>query len=150
MVIRYLFSLFIGALVATLIGVGISAFYPGPVQPQAPTEISAPAPDKTADMSAEKAFEHAQKDYEKAQQHYSLNVAAIALGLSVILVILSLTVLGSAGVITDGLLTGGLITLVYAVIRGAGSQNQRFLFLVTLVGLGLAVTVGIRKFSHQK
>ena len=150
MIIRYLFSLFIGALFATLIGVGISAFYPGPAQPQPPAAVTTPASDKSPDLAAERAFEQAQKDYDKAQQHYSLNVASVALALSVITVVLCLTLLARYGVITDGLLTGGLITLVYAVIRGSGSHNQRFLFLVTLVSLGLALAVGIRKFTQTK
>lgn len=148
MIVRYLFALFIGALLATLVGVGISAFYPGPTPPQPPVSITSPT-DKQPDFAAEQEFQNVQQKYEKAQQHHNLYVAAIALSISVIIVLLSLTLLGGYGVITDGLLTGGLITLVYAVARGAGSNNQRFLFVVTLVGMAMAVTVGMRKFLQK-
>jgi len=39
MVLRFVYIVFIGVLLATLVGVGIAAFYPGPKAPEPPLSI---------------------------------------------------------------------------------------------------------------
>ena len=48
--------------------------------------------------------------------------------------------------IADGLLLGGVLTLLYSVIRGFGTEDNMFRFVVVSVGFAISLFLGYVKF----
>ncbi len=154
MLIKYIYILFTGILLAVFIGVGIAAFYKAPVYPEYPAELKYQEPAKTGETEAayprtlekQKQYDELTVRHQKDNETYNRNVSIIATIASIIMVVLSLSLFRHVQVITDGLLLGGVLTLGYAVIRGFGSNDDMFRFFVVSVGLLVSLTLGYVKF----
>jgi uncharacterized membrane protein len=70
----------------------------------------------------------------------------IAVAAAVLLLVLSLTILLNTAIVTDGFLLGGLLTLLYAIIRGFESDNSMYRFALVTVGLAIVMVLGYFKF----
>ncbi len=70
----------------------------------------------------------------------------IAVIAAVILVTTSLTLFKKILLIADGILLGGVLTLLYGTVRGFSAENLKFLFLVVSVGLTVSLVLGYLKF----
>lgn len=156
MSLRIIYSLFIGLLWATLIGVGIAAFYPGPKAPEYPAELSvaretpAPGGDGAALIEAQRSYDVEQKLYRRASERYSHDVSIAALVAAIASLVVSLTLFRRISLIADGLLLGGLFTLIYGIFRAFGDGDQVFRFIVISVGFVIAVTLGYLKFVRPE
>lgn len=152
MLIRYVYIVFVGILLAAFVGVGIAAFYKGPKYPETPIELRFPATkinESTASaeyIQKQLEFDKKSEEYQKQNADYSRNVSIIALVASVVMMVLSLTLFKQILVIADGLLLGGVITLGYSVVRGFGSNDDMVRFLVVSASLVVALTLGYIKF----
>lgn len=154
MLIKYVYVVFMGVLLATFIGVGISTFYKGPKSPDYPNELNyqtKPTETQESSMSAknialQKDYDAQMKSYNKANEIYNRNVSIIATIASIIMLTLSLTFFKKILIIADGLLLGGVITLAYAVVRGFFSNDDIFRFAVVSVGLIITLVLGYLKF----
>lgn len=149
MVIRYMYSLFLGALLAVFIGVGIAAFYMAPKSPEYPIMTAPIHPDgaqSTEDIKEQRAYEVQSRDFQKENEQYSKNVSIIAIAAAVLLVVISLLFIEKILILSDGILLGGIFTLVYAIMRGFGNSDEMFRFFVVSVGLLVALFVGYWKF----
>ena len=152
MIIRIIYMLFIGVFLAIFVGVGISAFYSGPKFPDMPPVLKYCSVDlkdtkQSEDFSKQaNAFDLAEKKYQTDLQTYNRNVSSIAVIAAVILVILSLTLLRRMLVISDGILLGGVLTLIYSTIRGFSTEDTRFSFIVVSIGLIVSLVLGYLKF----
>lgn len=154
MVLKFLYSVFIGVLFATLVGVGIAAFYPQPKYPEYPVRLSYPKeptlqtePERQEQIKLQEAYEKESKAFEKKNQEYSRNVSIIAIIFAIVALVVSLTLFKTLLLIADGLLLGGLLTLIYSIIRGFETQDNMFRFVVVAIGFIVAVTVGYLKFA---
>lgn len=157
MILKNIYTIFIGLLLAVLVGVGIDAFY---IRPKAPeynnefyikSEVMAPSEEeiqKEKEMSLK--YQKEYKEYQKVLGVYNRNVSVITSLFSVILLVISLTWLKKLELLSDGLLLGGLLTQGYSVILGFQSQNSQFRFLVVLVCLIISLIVGYIKFIKKK
>lgn len=154
MVVKYLYALFIGLLVATFVGVGIAAFYERPKMPEYTVyEKSSPMPAEQptpADLEKERKYQEEYKKYQEAERVYNRNAAIIAIVSALTLLIIGLTLLSKIAVINDGLLLGGLFTLIYGIGLSFGAGNQKFLFATVGVGLMVALIVGYLKFIRPR
>ncbi len=153
MPLKLLYTLLIGIFVAVFIGVGIAAFYPELKYPEPPNSIKYgySEPEKNEKMSEEtkaeiEKYEQEQKTFQINSQVYNRNVSILALIFSIILVIISLTLFKKIYLIADGLLLGGVLTLLYSVIRGFESDSNMFRFIVVSVGLVISLFLGYVKF----
>ncbi len=153
MLIRYVYIVFVGILLAAFVGVGIAAFYKGPIYPETPIGLRFPEavekPESTisaVQIKEQLAFDEKSKEYQKQNEEYNRNVSIIALISAVIMLVLSLTLFKQILVIADGLLLGGVLTLAYSVIRGFGSNDDMVRFLVVSASLLVALTLGYIKF----
>lgn len=149
MIIRYIYSFFLGALLALFIGVGIAAFYQSPKQPEYPimtAPIKADGTQSQIDLQKQREYELRSRDFQKQNETYSKNVSAIAIIAAVVLVVVSLLLFEKILILSDGILLGGIFTLVYAIIRGFGNHDEMFRFFVVSVGLLVALFVGYWKF----
>lgn len=152
MILRIIYTLFIGIFLSVFVGVGISAFYEGPKYPDMPSvlkycSVETKDVERYSDykIQAEK-FDKAEKGYMKQSQIYNRNVSAIAVVAAVILVVMSLTLLRKILLISDGILLGGVLTLLYGTIRGFNTEDTKFLFIVVSIGLTISLVLGYIKF----
>src|SRR3989344_7327822 len=148
MIIRIIYTILLGVFLAIFVGVGISAFYEGPGYPEMPAVLKYCSSEtsnikqysefkKQADT-----FDNAEKQYRSQEQKYSRNVSVIAIIAAIILVIASLTLLKKILLIADGILLGGVFTLIYSVIRGFEAEDTMFQFFVVSIGLIISLILG--------
>jgi hypothetical protein len=154
MLIKYVYIVFIGILLAAFVGVGIAAFYKGPKPPEYPVELQYPEIKENAYLATPSAqrvkLQQEQdsqfKEFRNLDEIYQRNVSIIALLAAVIMLVISLTLLKQIQVIADGLLLGGVITLGYSVVRGFGSNDDMVRFMVVTASLLVTIILGYIKF----
>jgi len=146
--IKVLYKLFLGLLVALFIGFGISVFYSAPKAPDYPTTLeNIGANGMTKVQEKENSdFNKREKAYQTDFAKYNRNVSAMVIAFSVIILILSLTVLLKIDIIGDGILLGGILTLFYGIIRAFMSESNKYQFSAVTVGLIVALVLGWWKF----
>jgi hypothetical protein len=153
MVLKLIYTLFLGIFLATFVGVGIAAFYNGPKHPEQPVLIKFCSQEITKDETklseftkqAEK-FDAEEKEYQVQEKLYNRNVSIIAVIAAIIIVVASLTLFKTILIIADGLLLGGVLTLLYSVIRGFGAEDSMYRFIVVSIGLTISLILGYVKF----
>lgn len=145
-VLRIVFTFFVGALLALFIGFGIHTVYPPPEQPDlAGIEMKAnPTDAEVARIAA------AQKAYDAEYQVYSRNVSIASMGGAVLLLGASLLLEKRNKVMANGVLLGGLFTLVYGVGRGFVSRDTTTLFLTLTAALIIVLYLGFRRFKTPR
>lgn len=153
MILKIIYTFFIGVLFAIFVGVGIEAFYPSPKMPEFPAGLNVPIKEGAVNEATfqeikklQENYDNQTKDYRSRQQNYNRNVSMIALAVAVLALIVSLTFFKKILLIADGLLLGGVLTLFYSMIRGFDSGNDMFRFLVVSAGLAIALILGYLKF----
>ncbi len=159
-VLRVIYTFFVGILIGLFVGVGIAAFYPEPTYPDMPAELKVmqipaePQADPTT-QEVQKSSKLVQKQaeydkltraYEQKMKIYNRNVSIIALIASIIILVISLTTFNNLEVLADGLLLGGVISLLYSVARVFGSGDDKVRFVVVSAGLAVALILGYVKF----
>lgn len=139
---------------ATFVGVGIAAFYPGPKAPEPPVSVKYPPAcegfkDETASQKIrgeQEEFDRVFKAYERQNEKYNRDVSIFSLVAAILILIISLTLFKKIFLIADGLLLGGVLTLVYSIIRGFGSGDNMFRFVVVSAGMAVVLFLGYLKF----
>lgn len=158
MLIKYVYIVFLGLILATFVGVGIAAFYKGPTYPETPAALKYATPytdTKTGTPSAEyikqqEAFDAKSKIYQEQEATYNRNVSMISLGFALLMLVVSLVFFKKIMVIADGLLLGGVLTLAYSIVRGFNTNDDIFRFLVVGAGLIVAMVLGYLKFVSPR
>jgi hypothetical protein len=152
MIIKSIYTIFLALLVVLFVGLGIDAFYPSPQYPEYPIELQKIGPaDETAEQEKIRIdFEQNQRKYEQESKSYSQNVSIISLLASIIILIISLTLLNKIEIMADGILLGGVLTIMYSVIRGVMTENSQFRFLIVTIGIIIAFILGYIKFIKPK
>jgi hypothetical protein len=151
MVLRIFYTIFIGVLLASFIGVGIAAFYPAPKSPDYTTTVKTPSATESAEtLKDQDAFNKLQQTYERDMNIYNRNVSIMAIVAAIVLLIISLTFMRQVILIADGVLLGGVLTLLYGIGRGFGASDNMFRFVVVSIGLAVALGLGYLKFVRPE
>lgn len=153
MILKFVYIIFTGIILATFVGVGIAAFYTGPKEPEMPLSLKyCPSENKTTPefRQEQERFDMEQKIFMEQNKIYNRNVSIMALSGAIIILIVSLTFARMIEVIADGALLGGVLTLIYSIIRGFASEDAKFRFLVVSVGLAVALILGYLKFIRSQ
>ena len=157
MLLRYLYSIFLAVLIVTFVGVGIAAFYKAPKYPEYPIETKPVTMTPTgqvsesAEMVEKRAdFERESREFQKINETYSKNVSTIAIAASILILVLSITLLSRIMYLSDGLMLGGVFTLIYAVVRGFSAGDEMFRFIVVTISLAVAVFLGYWRFVRKE
>jgi hypothetical protein len=153
MILRQIYIVFLGIMLALFVGVGIAAFYIAP-QPPKTTPYIPPAPvmekgspqNDQAVMEQQRQWQQEYDAYDTAQKAYTRNVSIIAIIFAVLFLVISLIFLSKMIILSDGFLFGSLCTLIYSIFRGFESDNSKYRFLVVTVSLLIALIVGYVKF----
>lgn len=150
--IRYIYTFFLGLFLAIFVGMGIAVFYEAPKAPEEPTVFQSVGKEgPTAAQQQEiNAFEAKQKEYNKEMWRYNRNVSIIVLVCAVLILAISLLFSEKLGVLADGLLLGGIFTLLYGIGRGMASESNKYRFLVASVGLIVTLVLGYTKFTRHE
>ena len=138
--IKLLYTLFLGLLLATAIGVGIAAFYAAPSPPRPPEFIDSQEGKIEPDEARRHEVEF--KRYEAQSETYNRNVSIIAVAFAVVLLAISMAGLKNVPIIANGLMLGGVFTLIYGIARSFGSGEQKFMFVIVLVGIVATLALG--------
>lgn len=152
-VMQIIYMIFLGIIIAVFCGLGIDTFYPAPKAPEYPTVLmnqqykTTPTTTQTpVELEAQKAFDEAQKQYQEDMKPHNRNVAIISMVLAIIALVLSLTVLMRWEVIANGVLLGGIFTMGYSIIMGMTTEDTKFRFFITAVGVLISLVLGYIKF----
>lgn len=148
--IKYIYSIFLGLLLAIFVGVGISVFYQQPFQPKYPTELNTIQKEPTEQqIAAERLYNIAMDNWNEKMKPYNRNVSIIALISAVVLVAIGLAMGDRAKIIADGIMLGGVFVLVYSLIRGFMSSNTKYSFIVVTVALITVIALGYFKLINS-
>ncbi|MFD1213743.1 hypothetical protein ACFQ36_17020 [Arthrobacter sp. GCM10027362] len=149
-VLKIVYTFFLGIIISLFVGLGIRTFYAPPEPPQYPaTQITKANPtdeEIAKQQKQQEEQERAFRAYEEQNSTYNRNVSTIALVASVILLGASLLLEKRNRVLANGILLGGLFTLLYSIGRGFASQDTLMTFIAVTVGLAVALVLGYRRF----
>lgn len=143
--IEIIYTTFIAILIALFFGLGISAFYNEPQAPNFDETIY----QTNQNSEKTKPGDSYQKDYENYQKDlaiYNRNVSIIALALSVVALSIALIFISNISIISNGVLLGGIFTLIYSIIKGFSTDNIQYRFIIVTLGLIIALILGYIKF----
>lgn len=160
MLLRYIYTLFIGVLFAAFVGFGIEAFYPFPEPPDYPdypVELRKPYPAKELTSEEKEQLNKAalendekQRGFEKARKQHNKNASAVALASSIVAMAVSFVFLRKILLISDGLLLGGVFSLIYSIVRGFDARDNMFRFVIVSVGFAVSLVFGYLKFVRKQ
>ena len=80
---------------------------------------------------------------------YNRNVSIASLLFAVLVLSVSILFAKKLLVLADGAILGGVLTLVYSIIRGFQAGDPKFRFVVVSAGLVIAVILGYLKFIRD-
>jgi len=149
-VFRIIFTIFVGLMIAFFVGFGIDAFYPEPVYPQAINDIYNTLADKVPTAADQAKIDALEQAYQLSQQSHNRVVTIVVTIAAVTFLGLSVVLENRNRVMANGLLLGGLFSLLYGVARGLGSQDSMIAFITVGVGLIAVVLIGLRRFNHAR
>lgn len=159
MILRFIYTLFIGILLALFVGFGINAFYEEPKYPEVPIGLRYPKPVTDAVINSTESAgitkmqinqEKKEKEFRKVEEVYNRDISVICLVSAIIYLVISLVLLKRLLIISDGLILGGVFTLLYSIVRGFASNDSKFQFVIVGIGLIVAFVLGYFKFIKNQ
>ncbi len=153
MLLKYIYTVFLGLLITAFIGIGIAAFYPAPTPPRYAVTTPRTAPpdqvaskETAAEIAQREADDKRQREFEVATKIYNRAVSLLALAGAIVVLAISLTAFRALGEIADGLLLGGVFTLLYSIGRSFASDSTKYQFSLVSLALIIGVSLGYLKF----
>lgn len=150
MLLKGTYVVFLALIIALFFGLGIEAFYPTPNAPEPPIQsqqIDSQGKVTNAPTAEQLKYEKKMRSYqEHTLKTYNRNVSIISLILAVITMGISLVFAVKFVILSDGMLLGGVFTLIYSIMRGLSAQNVQFSFIIVSIGLFITVFLGYWKF----
>lgn len=171
-VLQAIFAVFLGLMITAVVGVGVYTFYPNPaekteaqlselyrqrdeVQGCSASTGCKPIDELTEQERAElESLDDQQRQLEQRAaeqrdawaQRSSIILVLIATGLMVV----SLALGEGLSVLSNGILIGGLFTMLYGVGWGIASGNSLMRFAVLLTALVISIVLGYLKFARGR
>ncbi|WOP17826.1 hypothetical protein [Raineyella sp. LH-20] len=129
--LQVLYSVFLGLMLVAFVGVGVNTFYPGP---------PIPSMDGQAVQDA----------YQRSQAVWALNTSIILVVCATVIMVLSLVRSDRLPVLSNGILLGGVFTMVYSVIMTLQGRQSGLRFAVVGVALLVTLLVGYLFFVRGR
>lgn len=146
--LKVIYTFFLGIILALFVGVGVSVFMEAPPWPEPPTAIKY-GPDgelSEDDRAAQEEYDRQVKSHQEVEQRYNRNISIAVTIFAVIFLAVGVGLSHKLDVVADGVLLGGVFTLLYAMGRGLASDDEIYRFIVVSVGLLTALGLGWWKF----
>lgn len=135
--LRVLYSIGLGIIIVLFVGLGIATFYPAP-------ELSSMVNlDSAARQAAIEAHQSAVHDYNR-------NVTIAALASALLILGASIWTESRKPLFAGGFLVGGMLTLIYGLMRGLTSGVTAVAFFSVAVGLFVVVYLGHQRFFSAR
>lgn len=131
--LRVLYSIGLGVVIVLFVGLGIATFYPAP-ELSLLNDLESPA------------REAARVAHKSAMEDYNRNVTVAALVSALAILAASIWSGAKNTVFAGGFLIGGLLTLVYGLMRGLTSGVTAVAFFSVAVGLVVVIYLGHQRF----
>jgi len=158
--LQTIFSLFLGLMVVALIGVGVNTFYPSPglvydkelqTLYQQQNVIGAKSVDPSGTVAAEQAalqvkINDLQNKSQIALEPWQINTSIVLVLFATLVMGISLVRSDQLRVLSNGLLLGGLFTMVYGSGWSIASGSSMARFYVILFALAVTLALGYLKF----
>lgn len=167
--LQLIFSLFLGALLVVVIGVGVWTFYPEPFGQLSPEQQQidklyreqervgggkfGAGVNTTAAVEAEriqKQIDDLQRKMQKQRDNWARNTSIILLSFATVLMAISLFLPEHMPVFSNGILLGGLFSIIYGTGWSFAGGDSRARFYVVLVALLLTVGIGYLRFIRGR
>ena len=166
-ILQALYALFLGGIITAFLVVGLNTFYPTPdvneeqlsaLEEREQAIFDCPPGDVDCDLTASEQAELRQienereqlwQEQDEAQESWSRVAGLILIGLATLLLALSLIRWDRAIVLSNGLLLGGLFTMVGGIGLTIASGQGIDRFLVLTLALGLTVGLGYLRFARR-
>ncbi len=120
--LQIIFAFFLGLVVVAFVGIGVNTFYPEPVY----------------------------VDGRPGYAGWQLTTGIILLVCATIILAVSLFLPEAQGVLSNGLLLGGVFTMIYAVGITVSSDASVLRFVVVAVALAVTIAIGWLKFARRR
>lgn len=118
--LQIIFAFFLGLVVVAFVGIGVNTFYPEPT--------------------------YTEWDSATASS-WRLITGIILLILATVILVISLALPAHQAVITNGLLLGGVFTMIYAVGITVSTDQSIWRFVVVAIALVVTIAIGYLKFA---
>jgi hypothetical protein len=173
-VLQAIFAVFLGLMITAVVGVGVYTFHPNPGE-ETQDQIQAlyderatidgcnsPTPNECRNWDqltpAEKARTKAidaqvttlQRVAEEKSSQWRMSTSVILIVIATMLMAVALALGDSVSVLSNGILLGGLFTMLYGVGWGLASGNSVTRFLVLVAALGVSLVLGYLKFVRGR
>ena len=148
--LQNLYIVFLGILIAVFVGVGINTFYESPKYPMSTAQYMTKQENLALDEEARVQEMQESEAYQKKRITYERNVSIILISFAVLLVAGSIALENKETILGNGIMLGGLFTLIHSIIRASESNNSKYMFATTTIGLAIVVYIGYRYFSVKK
>jgi HAMP domain-containing protein len=159
--LQTIFSFFLGLMVVALIGVGVYTFYPSPgeaiqkklqtlydqqsvIGPKGGVEATGTA--AAEQQALQKQINDLNNQVQRAMEPWSRNTSIILVIFATIVMGISLIRSDQLRVLSNGLLLGGLFTMVYGSGWVIASGTSMARFFVVLFALAVTIALGYLKF----
>lgn len=166
--LQLIFSVFLGLLLVVFIGVGMWTFYPGPMDQDSPQEqelqklyreqerlygkqggLQQPV-DEAEIERIQTRIDELQKERQALQDDWARNTSIIILVFATLLMAISLFLPDHMRVFSNGILLGGLFSVIYGTGWSFAGGDSRARFFVVAAALALALGIGYMRFIRSK
>ena len=173
-VLQAIFAVFLGLMITAVVGVGVYTFHPNPGD-ESQEQIQAlydersaidgcnsPTPNEcktwnqltTAERARAKAIDAQvttlQRASEEKSSQWRMSTSVILIVIATMLMAVALALGDSVTVLSNGILLGGLFTMLYGVGWGLASGNSVTRFLVLVAALAVSLVLGYLKFVRGR
>ncbi|MCU0300178.1 MAG: hypothetical protein MUF35_01060 [Candidatus Nanopelagicales bacterium] len=170
--LQAIFAVFLGLMITAVVGVGVYTFMPNPgdaVQEQIEAlddqrsalqgcsastgcrpleELSA---EQRAELAALDARERALREQQERESGaWAQRTSVVLIVIATALMVVSLALGDALTVLSNGILLGGLFTMLYGVGWGIASGNSLTRFLVLVAALLVSLVLGYLKFARRR
>ena len=121
--LQVIFAFFLGLVVVAFIGIGVNTFYPEPVWVEGRAEQFAA---------------------------WRLTTGVILLICATLILAVSVFLPERQGVLSNGLLLGGVFTMIYAVGMTVSADSSILRFVVVAIALAVTIAIGYLKFVRGR
>lgn len=165
--LQFIFSLFLGMLLVVFVGVGVWTFYPQPYDQDSPeqreldrlyrqqggVEGKFGSMDATATAEQEriqKQIDALNDKMKVVRDRWAVNTSIILLAFATALMAISLFLPEHMKVFSNGVLLGGLFSVIYGTGWSFAGGDSRARFYVVLAALVLSLGIGYLRFIRER
>lgn len=173
-VLQAIFAVFLGLMIAAVVGVGVYTFHPNPADTtqeridelyaergridgcgsSTPTQCRSWEQLSTSERRQITAIDAQvtalQAEARSKRDAWSQSTSIILISVATVLMVISLALGESLTILSNGILLGGLFTMLYGVGWGIASGNSLTRFLVLVAALVVSLLLGYFKFARNR